>query len=639
MTALGELPELRDAACGAVERRISVRFAPDGRSAAALAAGRDGRLVAELCSWHGSGARFTLLPGIEPESHRTQVVPAAHGRVVALRMRPGAHRIVLLERDEPDASQGGAGDGDAGDTGDPVAREQQVREREVAVLAVRAARLLPSPDPAVVAVVITADASGSRIWQVTADEAPSLRPVLDARQALGGGVWLDAEGALLSVQCQFDEDSPVVAAVADLRTGVIVRDPWVAAAGEDGRVGAALVWAAHPGTGLRLVARPGARRPLSLAGPGRPERAAAALNAFAEAVQPLGFSPDGRRLALHTRCGVRSRIYAFDLDEESVREVEIPAGSVAAGGAWSADGLRFAFGGPGVAAGLATVGPGGSWRVEGARARPVAAHAQSVAGAAGRIESVVYGGAGWRAAPRLVLALHGGPSDQWSLVRHPLFADLAARGGAVLAPNQRGSTGYGRRHREAIVGAWAVPDLEDVLRIGADVAAERAAAGLSRPVLFGVSYGAFLAMVALAARPDLWRGCVAVAPFLSGPKLYRDATPPVRAMLDRLRACEPARDALGPRDLEALFASARDEGERPPVYLLHGLHDEVIPVAHTRRLAAALGAAGWREGRDLFVRVLADAGHDPFDGSVSAARSAESVLRFVRCGSPEDLRG
>jgi pimeloyl-ACP methyl ester carboxylesterase len=627
MSAIGGLLKPRDAAHGlAVERRISVSFAPDGRSAAALASGEDGRLVAELCSWRDSGAQFALLPGSEPETHRTQVVPATRGRVVALRIRPGAHQIAVLGGDEAHARERGAGDGD------PVVREQLIAE-----MTVRAARLLPSPDPEVDALLITADDSGTRIWRVAVDSAPSLRPLLRVPRPLGGGVWLDAEGTSLAVQWQVEDGSPAVPATADLRTGEIARDPLVAAVAQDsggGRGGPALVWAAHPATGVRLVARPGAKRPLSLAAPGRSARTPAALNAFAEAVQPLGFSPDGRALALQTRSGVRSRIHVFELADESVRELDIPPGTVASNGVWSAEGLRFAFGAPGIPAALVTLGPDGSWRADGSRARTVAAHAQSLAGPAGEIEAVVYGGAGWRAAPRLVLALHGGPSDQWSLSHHPLFADLAADGGAVLAPNQRGSTGYGRAHREAIVGAWAVPDLEDVLRIGADVAAERAAAGLSRPMLFGVSYGAFLAMVALAARPRLWSGCVAVAPFLSAAKLYQDATPPVRAMLERLRAREPARDRLGPRDLEELFASAHGDTERPPVYLMHGLRDEVIPVAQTRRLAEALSAAGWCPGRDLFVRELADAGHDPFDGAASAAESAASVLRFVRSAHP-----
>jgi pimeloyl-ACP methyl ester carboxylesterase len=616
MTALDDLTLLRHAAPDTVERRINVRFAVDGRSAAGLAAGQDGRLVAELCSWHRSQAQFTLLPGTEPESHRTQVVPTADGRVVALRIRPGAHQIVLLTPEGPDAG-----------------------EHEVAVLAVRGARLLATPDPAAAAILITADESGTTLWQVTAQARPALRRLLHTREPLGGGVWLDAQGDLLSVQCRFD--AAVVPAVADLRSGMLVADPCVDASAQNGphERGPALVWAAHPGTGLRLVARPAARRPLSLAGPDRPEHAPAALNDFAEAVQPLAFSPDGRRLALHTRCGVRSRIYEFDIEDESVREVGFPPGVVFGGGAWPADGLRFLFGGPGCAAAPATLAPDGSWRLDGADARPAGAHAQHLTGPAGRIEAVVHGGPAWRTAPQLVLALHGGPSDQWSLTHHPLFAGLAAHDCAVLAPNQRGSTGYGKQHREAIAGAWAGPDLDDVISIGQDVAAERAAAALPPPVLFGVSYGAFLAMVAVAARPDLWRACVAVAPFLSAPKLYQDAARPVRVMLDRLRACEPVRDALGPRDLETLFAGARSEERRSPVYLLHGLRDETIPAAHTRRLAAALRAAGWREGRDLFVREIGDAGHDPFEDAPTAAESAASVVRFVRHGSPAHFRG
>ena len=41
-------------------------------------------------------------------------------------------------------------------------------------------------------------------------------------------------------------------------------------------------------------------------------------------------------------------------------------------------------------------------------------------------------------------------------------------------------------------------------------------------------------MLAAATRPELWSHCIAVAPFLHGERLYRDAAPPVRRLLDRL---------------------------------------------------------------------------------------------------------
>ncbi len=52
--------------------------------------------------------------------------------------------------------------------------------------------------------------------------------------------------------------------------------------------------------------------------------------------------------------------------------------------------------------------------------------------------------------------------------------------------------------------------------------------------LYGASYGAFLALLATAAVPDLWAATLAVAPLLSGERLHREAAPEVRAMIDRL---------------------------------------------------------------------------------------------------------
>ena len=136
----------------------------------------------------------------------------------------------------------------------------------------------------------------------------------------------------------------------------------------------------------------------------------------------------------------------------------------------------------------------------------------------GPIEAVVYGDSAHAA--RVVLALHGGPEAAWQLTYEPLFQRLVAEGIAVVAPNQRGSTGYGAAHRDAIRGAWGGPDLADILHLGRVLIAERGP-GTSRPILYGGSYGAYLSLLASAAAPDLWARTAVVAPFLSGRAVIR----------------------------------------------------------------------------------------------------------------------
>ena len=67
------------------------------------------------------------------------------------------------------------------------------------------------------------------------------------------------------------------------------------------------------------------------------------------------------------------------------------------------------------------------------------------------IEGLLTFPAGYQPGTRypLVVEIHGGPSWQWEdrvmLNWHDWAQMLASRGYAVLMPNPRGSTGYGRR--------------------------------------------------------------------------------------------------------------------------------------------------------------------------------------------------
>lgn len=49
--------------------------------------------------------------------------------------------------------------------------------------------------------------------------------------------------------------------------------------------------------------------------------------------------------------------------------------------------------------------------------------------------------------------------DRWN----PLVQYYAAKGWAVFAINYRGSSGYGRQYRDALMGNWGVHDVDDTV--------------------------------------------------------------------------------------------------------------------------------------------------------------------------------
>jgi dipeptidyl aminopeptidase/acylaminoacyl peptidase len=90
-----------------------------------------------------------------------------------------------------------------------------------------------------------------------------------------------------------------------------------------------------------------------------------------------------------------------------------------------------------------------------------------------------------------ILRIHGGPTSQYSTAFDFQWQLLAAQGYLVIAPNPRGSTGYGLDFSRAIFAAWGNKDTQDVL-----AAVDHAVAkGLADPERLGVggwSYGGML---------------------------------------------------------------------------------------------------------------------------------------------------
>ena len=233
----------------------------------------------------------------------------------------------------------------------------------------------------------------------------------------------------------------------------------------------------------------------------------------------------------------------------------------------------------------------------------------ALTGAIGPIECVIVGDPDTASA--VVVALHGGPLDSWRAHHDPLLAGLAAAGIAVVAPNVRGSTGYGREHALAIRGQWGGPDLDDVRAVAADLRARRGNRPL--PVVLGHSYGAWLAVLAAAAEPDAWSGCVAISAFVSGRRVV-DAGGPVAELVSRLGG------------LSGADASTAAERVTTPTLVLHGAHDTVVAPSEGRRLAEALPPGIGR------LVELPDCGHDVFT-SRRRQEALDEVVAFTRKSS------
>ncbi len=108
-----------------------------------------------------------------------------------------------------------------------------------------------------------------------------------------------------------------------------------------------------------------------------------------------------------------------------------------------------------------------------------------------------------------IVWVHGGPSSQFEdgWRRHSDAHYFIKHGYAVLAPNIRGSSGFGWEHEEANNGCWARCDLDDVVA-GARYLGTLPDINGDRVAVTGVSYGAYLSFAASTFAPSAFRAAV-----------------------------------------------------------------------------------------------------------------------------------
>lgn len=107
----------------------------------------------------------------------------------------------------------------------------------------------------------------------------------------------------------------------------------------------------------------------------------------------------------------------------------------------------------------------------------------------------------------LVVHIHGGPVGQTLANWQGHVQYLVGRGYVVLAPNYRGSKGYGRTFMERLYGDWGGGDLADNLA-GARAAIARGLVDPRKVVAMGGSAGGYSTLICMTKAPDFFRAGV-----------------------------------------------------------------------------------------------------------------------------------
>jgi dipeptidyl aminopeptidase/acylaminoacyl peptidase len=180
----------------------------------------------------------------------------------------------------------------------------------------------------------------------------------------------------------------------------------------------------------------------------------------------------------------------------------------------------------------------------------------------------------------VIIDIHGGPESQ----RRPSFAGLTqyflSRGYAVLEPNVRGSTGYGKAYTHLDDVEKRMDSVKDIAS-ALDWLESHQVVHPDRIVAKGGSYGGFMVLAALTEYPDRWAAgvdSVGIANFVT----FLENTGEWRR---ELREVEYGSLAENREFLESISPISNIERIEAPLFVLHGANDPRVPVGEAEQIA------------------------------------------------------
>jgi dipeptidyl aminopeptidase/acylaminoacyl peptidase len=226
-------------------------------------------------------------------------------------------------------------------------------------------------------------------------------------------------------------------------------------------------------------------------------------------------------------------------------------------------------------------------------------------------------------APPMIVYVHGGPTGSSAVTWWPRHQFWLARGWAVLAPNYRGSTGYGRAYTQALTGNWGELDVADVAA-GIRHAGAAGWCDAGRVALDGGSAGGFTLLLVCIRHPGLVRAAVDRYGVTDLFDLAETTHRYESRYLDRVVGPLPEAAARY-RERSPVTHAARIT---VPLLVLQGDRDDTVPKAQADALVDALR----RQGSPVEYHVYEGEGHGwskPETVADELERSEKFLTRWV----------
>lgn len=229
--------------------------------------------------------------------------------------------------------------------------------------------------------------------------------------------------------------------------------------------------------------------------------------------------------------------------------------------------------------------------------RPNNATLSVTTGNAGGIGSITVGAG--RPIPVLV-SVHGGPEGQERPSFSSIYQYFLSRGYAILAPNVRGSTGYGKSFTHLDDVRNREDSVKD-LAAAAEWLRTQGGADPRRIAVMGGSYGGYMTLAAITLYPDLWAAAVDTVGIANFESFLKN-TSGYRRKLREVEYGSLERDLEYLRSISPLY---RVDRIRTPLFVIQGKNDPRVPYTEAEQIVDALR----KRNAPVEYRLFDDEGH------------------------------
>jgi len=228
-----------------------------------------------------------------------------------------------------------------------------------------------------------------------------------------------------------------------------------------------------------------------------------------------------------------------------------------------------------------------------------------------------------------VVYVHGGPEAQLQnfLVRSIQY--LVNQGFFVIAPNYRGSTGYGKEFQDANRFDMGGGDLEDVIS-AADWMVKTGYVDTKKIAVFGGSYGGYLSMMAVTKAPDRFAAGVPWIPFVNWFTVFENTSSELREFI-LANMGDPGKDVARFKDRSPIYFV---DQIKAPLLLLAGGNDPRCPKTEAEQVVQAIK----KRGGVVEFKIYENEGHGftKIENQIDAyTRVAEFLKKYAepaKCG-------